>query len=502
MSIRELTCLMGIAFAVAGCGVSVPDDLHARSRDQPKWFEDAKLGIFIHWGLPSVPAFAAGDPLQPDELEEILLGDDARRELPYSEWYLNSKAYPNSETALFHRQQYGDAPYQDFQPSFEKNVNEGWDPNAWAALFEKSGARYVVLVAKHHDGYSLWPTDVENPNRAQWHSPRDLVGELAQAVRARGMRFGIYYSTGLDWSFKMVTEGDFVSDVMQSAPASQAYADYVYDQSIELIDRYAPAVLWADIGYPSKGSLGELFKYYFQQVPDGAVNDRWGAVDVLGQISEWPGGTWVLKTLGAWMLEDQPSDVFDDPKRLGFKTTEYSNLSDTAAFKWESTRGLGGSFGFNRNETSADMLTGSELIVYLVDTVAKNGNVLINVGPDSYGAIPTIQQAPLGELGDWMKLNAEAIYNTRPWQRFNNKIGRELRYTESDEALYAIVIGAVAQQFTVEHPGIAFSGVEVLGAEVLAVRESPGSLELELNKAISGAAVVVRYMKKLPRTKP
>jgi alpha-L-fucosidase len=216
----------------------------------------------------------------------------------------------------------------------------------------------------------------------------------------------------------------------------------------------------------------------------------------LGQIAEWPGGAWVLKTLAAWMLEDQPSDIFDDPKRLGFKTTEYSNLSDTAPFKWESTRGLGGSFGFNRNETSADMLTGGELITYLVDTVAKNGNVLINVGPDSYGAIPAIQQAPLGELGDWMELNGEAIYSTRPWQRFNNKIGRELRYTESDEALYAIVIGAVAQQFTVEHPGIAFSGVEVLGAKVLAVRELSGSLELELNKAISGAAVVVRYLKK------
>lgn len=495
MNIIRLTCLWGIVFALAGCGDPVPEDLHARSRTQPKWFEDAKLGIFIHWGLPSVPAFAAGDPLRPGELEEILLGDGSRRELPYSEWYLNSKAYPNSPTALFHQQQYGNAPYQDFQPEFEANVDQGWDPDAWAALFERSGARYVVLVAKHHDGYSLWPTAIENSNRPQWHSPRDLVGELAQAVRARGMRFGVYYSTGLDWSFKMVTEGDFVSDVMRSAPASQAYADYAYNQSIELIDRYAPAVFWADIGYPSKGSLGELFKYYFLQVPDGAVNDRWGPVDVLGQIAEWPGGTWLLKTMAAWTLENQPGDIFDDPKRYGFKTTEYSNLSDTASFKWESTRGLGGSFGFNHKETSADMLTGDELITYLVDTVSKNGNVLINVGPDSYGAIPKIQQAPLRELGNWMTLNGEAVYNTRPWRRFNNRLGRELHYTESDEALYAIVTGAVKKRFTVEHPGIEFSEVRVLGATVLAAREISGSLELELNKPISAAAVVVRYSK-------
>ncbi|MFT5483275.1 MAG: alpha-L-fucosidase [Halieaceae bacterium] len=495
VNIMRRTCSLVIVLALFACSDPVSEDLHSRSRIQPQWFEDAKLGIFIHWGLPSVPAFASGPPLQQGELEEILLGDGPRRELPYSEWYLNSKAYSNSETATFHLQQYGDAPYRNFQADFEANVERGWDPNAWAELFESTGARYVVMVAKHHDGYSLWPTNIENPNQQEWHSSRDLVGELAQAVRSRGIRFGVYYSTGLDWSFKMVTDGDFVSDVMRSAPASQTYADYAYNQSIELIDRYAPAVFWADIGYPSKGRLDELFRHYFQQVPDGAVNDRWGPVDILGQIAEWPGGTWLLKTLAAWTLDNQPGDIFDDPERIGYKTTEYSNLSDTAAFKWESTRGLGGSFGFNRNETSADMLSGSELIVYLVDTVSKNGNVLINVGPDSYGAIPQIQQTPLRELGTWMKLNGEAVYNTRPWRRFSNNIGRALRYTESDEALYAIVSGAVKNRFTIEHPGIPFSRVQVLGAKVLSVRELSGSLELELDQTITSPAVVVRYTK-------
>ncbi len=495
MNLFRITSMLASVLLLTACADPLSEELHQRSRTQPTWFEDAKLGIFIHWGLPSVPAFASGDPLQPGDLEEILLGDGPRRELPYSEWYLNTKAYPDSETAEFHRQQYNDAPYENFQPEFEANVDRGWDPDAWAAKFERVGARYVVLVTKHHDGYSLWPTEVDHPHREDWHSPRDLVGELAAAVRSRGMRFGVYYSTGLDWSFKMVNEGDFVRDVMRSAPESQSYADYAYQQSMELIDRYKPAVFWADIGYPSKGKIDDLFAHYFQTVPDGAVNDRWAPVDVLGQIADWPGGTWLLKSLAAWSLENQPSDVFDDPERVGFKTTEYSNLSEIAPFTWESTRGLGGSFGFNRRENSDDMLSGSELITYLADTVSKNGNVLINVGPDSHGAIPQIQQAPLRELGHWMQINGEAIYNTRPWKRFSNNSGRDLRYTESDDALYAIVTGPVEQQFTIEHPDITYTDVQVLGAELLSVQESPGSLEMELNAPLPAPAVVVRYAK-------
>jgi alpha-L-fucosidase len=480
---------------ISACSDPVSETLHERSRTQPPWFEDAKLGIFIHWGLPSVPAYAAGGPLQPGELEQMLLGQGERKELPYSEWYLSSMGYTGGATERYHREHYGDAPYRVFKQQFEDNVNTSWDPDAWAELFAESGARYVVLVSKHHDGYTLWPTAVVNPNQAGWSSPRDIVGELAAAVRARGMRFGLYYSTGLDWSFKLVTEGDFVSDVLRTAPSSQLYADYIYQQSRELIDRYKPAVFWADIGYPSKGRQGELFEYYFQQVPDGAVNDRWGAVDVLGQVAEWPGGTWLLKTLAAWSLKNQPSDVFDDPKRYGYKTTEYSNLSGIAPFKWESTRGLGGSFGYNRRETAADMLDGAELVDYLVDTVSKNGNVLINVGPDSYGLIPEIQKAPLRELGRWIAVNGEALYGTRPWQRFRNQTGRELRYTQSDTALYAIVRGSVSARFEIEEPAIGYSEVSVLGAEVVAQHREKGSLVLQLDRSIDAPAVVVRYTK-------
>ena len=491
-TVRRLTLVI-VLLAISACTDPVAESTLQRSRDIPKWYDDAKLGIFIHWGPASVPAFAFGPPLRPGELEDILFYDSPREEMPYAEWYLNAMNYPGSETARHHAATYGDAPYSDFQPTFERRVNQSWDPDTWADLFSRAGAKYVVLVTKHHDGYTLWPSAATNPHRQNWGSTRDMVGELAEAVRARGMRFGTYYSTGLDWSFQMVTDGDMIRDILLSAPGNQAYADYTYEHMVELIDRYQPDLLWADIGYPSKGRQGELFDYYFTQVPDGTVNDRWGAVDVLGQIARIPGATWVLKALGRLLLTSESDPLVDDPARFGYKTTEYDSLPGTPAFKWESTRGLGGSFAFNAAETAADMLTPADLVDYLVDTVAKNGNVLINVGPDSYGYIPDIQQAPLLGLGEWLSINGEAIYATRPWSRFKNLRGRELRYTQSDTALYAIVIGAVEQSFTIEQPGITSSSIEVLGAEIVRTQDHDGLLTLTLSKPLMSPAAVVRF---------
>ncbi|MEZ5572055.1 MAG: alpha-L-fucosidase [Halioglobus sp.] len=486
--------LLSITFVLLGaCTDPVVEDMRARSREIPQWYEDAKLGIFIHWGPASVPAFAFGPPLRPGELEEIMFGDSPRKEMPYAEWYLNAMNYPDSETARYHAKTYGNAPYTDFKPIYEQHVAQRWDPDAWADLFQRAGAKYVVLVTKHHDGYTLWPSSVKNPNRDNWGSPRDMVGELATAVRARGMRFGTYYSTGLDWSFEMVTKGDRIRDILLSAPTSQSYGDYVFAQMEELIDRYHPDVLWADIGYPSKGRQGELFEYYFENVPDGTVNDRWGAVDTLGQMARVPGVTWVLKALGRMLMSDQSAAMKDDPARFGFKTAEYDSFTDIPPFKWESTRGLGGSFAYNASETAADMLTASDLVDFLIDTVSKNGNVLINVGPDSFGQIPPIQQSPLLGLGDWMAVNSESIYGTRPWKRFKNQRGRELRYTQKNKMLYAIVLGDTQKRFSIEQPDVEWRKVDVLGAEVVQTESHNGMLNIVIDRAMPGPAVVVRF---------
>ena len=228
-------------------------------------------------------------------------------------------------------------------------------------------------------------------------------------------------------------------------------------------------------------------------MPEGTVNDRWGAVDSLGEIARIPGVTWVLKTLGRMLMSNQSANMEDDPARFGYKTAEYDSFAATPSFKWETTRGLGGSFAFNARETAADMLSSADLVDYLIDTVSKNGNVLINVGPDSYGQIPLIQQAPLLGLGDWMLVNGEAIYDTRPWTRFNNERGRELRYTRTDTALYAIVLGGVSSSFTIEQPDITWSNIAVLGAEVVRADAAEGMLTIEIDQPLAGPAVVVRF---------
>ncbi len=159
----------------------------------PNWWSDAKLGIFVHWTPASVPAFAPVDA----DIGALLQSSrpDALASSPYAEWYENSLRFPDSPAAQHHREVYGTRPYAQFAVDWEAAL-EQWDPHAWAARFAATGARYVVFVAKHSDGYCLWPTAVANPQRPGWHCQRDVVGEMAEAVRAAGMRFGLYYCGG------------------------------------------------------------------------------------------------------------------------------------------------------------------------------------------------------------------------------------------------------------------------------------------------------------------
>ncbi len=479
--IKRLIALSLCAAVLTGCGD--PSAIQQRSRQMPEWYEDAKLGIFIHWGLPSVPAYAAGDTFGPGELAHRMLENDGSPEMPYSEWYLFSLQIPNGKTRDYHERTFGmDAPYRDFQPIYEQRVAAGWNPDDWAQFFANSGARYVVLVSKHHDGYSLWPSEVESPHSDNWHSEQDLVGELGTAVRNQGMKYGLYYSTGLDWSFKLASGGDFFSNFLRSAPPGQDYGDYVYAHMVELIDQYQPDLLWADIGYPSKGNLDGLLTYYFENVPDGVINDRWEEFDFLGKVADYPGGAWILKQLARWSINRELDPLLDNPTRFGFKTEEYANLPGIPDFKWESTRGLGGSFGFNQLETADDMLTGAELIHYVIDTVSKNGNVLINVGPDSHGQIPEIQQQPLRELGAWLATNGEAIYGTRPWQRFgeNSVEGIAVRYTQKDSSLYAITLATPESTLTLPGPMPGVSDVLLLGHGPVSFNSMAAGIQIQL----------------------
>ena len=369
----------------------------------PQWYADAKLGIFVHWGLYSVPGWA---PLVHPGHDFASL--DYIMHNPYAEWYLNSMRLDGSPTQAYHREHYGaNYDYYNFAPIFDKEI-EKWSPDSWAKVFHDAGAKYVVLTTKHHDGFTLWPSTTPNPSLPadRQHATRDLVGELTTAVRNEGLRMGLYYSGGYDWTF---VPGPIrqKADYQKVKPQSEAYGKYADAQVRELIHRYQPAVLWNDIDYPKSGHPLELMAEYYNAVPDGVIDDRFGV------------------------------------KHSDFKSPEYQTLDKISATKWEECRGLGRSFGYNRAEGEAETIAPDELIYLLVDIVSKNGNLLLDVGPEADGTIPAVQMDRLQALGAWLKQNGEAIYGTHPWKRADGETGdgTRVRFTQTDSALYATLLG-------------------------------------------------------------
>ncbi|HET6874436.1 MAG TPA: alpha-L-fucosidase, partial [Acidimicrobiales bacterium] len=406
----------------------------------PPWFEDAKLGIFVHWGLYSVPGWApplAGTgPLFTQIVDAMAAG-----RMPYAEWYLNSLRTPGSATEAYHRDHYGDAPYQAFREHFVTML-DGWRPEAWADLFASTGASYVVLTTKHSDGFLLWPSAHRHPTWPDWQLERDVVGELAAAVRARGLRFGVYYSGGLDWSFVSRPIVDLAS-VYSTVPTSPVYRTYAEAHLRELVARYRPSVLWNDISLPPGFPRDELLVHYLESVPDGVVNDRMRTVPAaIARALDRQPGRWLANTLGR-RASAGGGAVRSVPYFADYATPEYTTESGIRAHKWETCRGFGHSFGYNRAETEEDLLAPTDIIRSLVDTAAKNGNLLLNVGPRGEdGVIPDAQADRLRALGSWMSTNREAVVGTRPWVRAEGvtDAGQPVRFTQGGGALYAILL--------------------------------------------------------------
>ncbi len=413
-----------------------------RSHPLPAWFADAKLGIFVHWTPASVPGWA---PIS-GEMAQVTSRHGWRywfAHNPYAEWYANSLRIPGSPTQEYHRQTYGaDFPYEAFIPLF-KQACARWDPHAWAAVFAAAGARYVIFVTKHHDGFLLWPSRHPNPQQPGYQVERDLVGELSAAVRARGLRLGLYYSGGLDWTFDARPIQDF-GDLIAAIPRTPAYAAYIDAHWRELIERYQPAVLWNDIGCPPGLNLHKLFADYYNAVPEGVVNDRFGQF-ALGQegSARYRATLWFIKTVVPWLMKLSGGMAASaGGVHADFRTPEYTAARQITRHKWEACRGIGHSFGYNRQETDEQMIAPDALVRLFIDIVSKNGNLLLNVGPTADGTIPEMQLSRLRALGEWLKVNGEAIYGTRPWVRPEGVTadGIPLRFTRRGEILYAILL--------------------------------------------------------------
>ncbi|MGO2598667.1 alpha-L-fucosidase, partial [Microbacterium gubbeenense] len=231
---------------------------------------------------------------------------------------------------------------------------------------------YVIPTTKHHDGIALWEAPRSGGRNTVARGPRrDLLSPLADAIRRAGMRLGVYYSGGLDWSFTDLPPIQSQDDVETIRPTDAAYARYATDHVRDLIDRFRPSIIWNDIDWPDAGkhdgSLDELIRHYRDAVPDGIVNDRWG------------------------------TDLWD------YRTSEYAHdVGNEGGSGWEHTRGLGFSFGHNRVEDEALTLSPRELARLYADVVSRGGRLLLNVGPDASGRIPDVQRRTLEGAAEWL----------------------------------------------------------------------------------------------------
>ena len=377
---------------------------------------------------------------------------------PYAEWYLNALRIPGSPTQAYHNEHYGaNFSYYDFAPIFNRESKK-WNPDEWAETFRDAGARDVVLTTKHHEGFTLWPSTTVNPNPSipqnERHAERDIVGELTAAVSKKEMKMGLYYSGGYDWTFNagpIETPPDYES----VKPETKAYGDYAFAQIHELINRFHPAVLWNDIDWPKTGRPMQVEADYYNAVPDGVADDRFGI------------------------------------KHADFTSPESQKLDKIALKKWEECRGLGRPFGFNRAEGEAETIASADLISLLVDIVSKNGNLLLDVGPEDDGTIPPVQLERLKALGAWLKQNGEAIYDTVPWERAVGKTaeGDDLRFTRKKSDLYPTILGTPkVRTATIDgvppRPGMQ---VTMLGdAKPLNTKVTGGNLQVQLPEHLPG----------------
>ena len=339
------------------------------SRPIPSWFEDAKFGIFIHWGPYSVPAWSPKGT--------------------YSEWYqywLQSKSlfgngnFSGAEVFDYQKNTYGEeSTYYDFGEMFTADL---FNPDEWANLFEKSGAKYIVVTSKHHDGYCLWPSKEANDRGFAWNSVdvgahRDLLGDLTEAVRKTDVKMGFYYSL-YEW-YHPLWLNDRESFVV----------DHFHPQFKDLVESYQPDLLWGDGEWEMDSKSWKTPKlmqwlYNESSVKNNIViNDRWGQE--------------TRNNYGGYFTTEYESDVnFDRP--------------------WEECRGMGFSFGYNRNEDIQDYNSAKTMVLMLCDIVSQGGTLLLDIGPDSRGRIPVIMQERLLQIGDWLNVNGDAIYSSRKWK--------------------------------------------------------------------------------------
>ena len=395
------------------------------SRPVPKWFGDAKFGIFIHWGLYSVPAYTG------------------RGE--YAEWYMQQMRNPEHPSRKFHDKTYGPhVKYEDFVSGFKAEL---FDANAWAKLFQKAGAKYINLVSKHHDGFCLYPSAYAwNWNSWDVGPHRDFCMELREAMEGTGVKFGVYHSV-YEWFHPLYLRNP------------EEYALYhLHPMLKELIERYQPWTLFTDGEWDHPSDVWHsteflTWLYNESSVRDFIVpNDRWGR-ETRGHL----GGNFTTEygyISGHQKIEDI---VLDRP--------------------FEECRGIGKSFGLNRIENTDDYMSAKELLETLCSLVAKGGNFLLNIGPAADGTIPVIMEERLLQMGSWLEVNGDAIYGT---EIYTKEPQDGIYYTKKGEKIYAILTRFPFGSVTLDKvPYSPYRKARLLSHPAdITVRENDGKTEL------------------------
>jgi alpha-L-fucosidase len=384
----------------------------------PQWLVDAKFGIFMHWGIYSVAAH----------------GTSA------AEWY-EKHMYGNPADIAWHEQNFGPivtVGYKNLIPLF---TAAKWDPDAWAALFKKAGAKFVVPTAEHHDNFANWDSQVTPYNAMRMGPKRDLIGDLAAAVRRQGLKFGVS-NHGME-NFTFVNPTNELNAQLKAAKAdlydpvwapfynvadrsdaamTRFLTDWV-NRNLELIDKYQPDILWFDNGVnlrvldPLKLHVAA---YYYNRAK------QWGK-DV---------------TLSTKYNAYAPSN--DDTKQIGSildfeKSGPPRGPATIRPGPWMVDDPIGSTWGYSTSETISSPAT---VLTKLIDTVSKGGVYLLNISPMADGTIPQNQQDTLLGIGKWLDVNGDAIYASRPWIKFmEGATGRgafNVHFTTKGDTLYAI----------------------------------------------------------------
>ncbi|ESQ89685.1 hypothetical protein ABAC460_12515 [Asticcacaulis sp. AC460] len=447
-----------------------PDWASLQGFSTPQWYADAKFGIFVHWGLYSIPAFAG-------------------------EWYSRYMYIQGHPAFDHHIATYGPQTtfgYKNFIPMFKA---DGFDPNDWARLFRAAGARYVVPVAEHHDGFSMYDSHLSDYTAVKMGPKRDLLGEISKAVRAEGLHFALSsHRAENNWFFD---EGRKVpSDVSDPANAglygpaqsrilgsggdadlfgdythvSQAWLDDWLARQAELVDRYDPDLVYFDwwIGQPSfRNTVPKFLAWYYNK---GAREGTSAIVNYkLGEFAD-----------GAGVLDIERGQAPGIRKDVWQTCTSISDKS----------------WSYIENDSYKSP---AQLIHLLADVVSKNGNLLLNVGPHASGRIPDGARDTLMQMGAWLKVNGDAVYGSRPWVVFGegptetasgsfaesksrSYTAQDFRFTVKDGVLHAIGMARPAGEVTITSVRADYpvKNVSLLGTGPVTFRQTAAGLTVTL----------------------